>query len=307
MKLPGPCVTCFVDDQFETAVHSTTDGKLSEIIPQNAWGCNHCMSMWHDRTHHQPIAVRTTMTAIIDWHIDHPFPLRRPEPLVAKIDYRHLLMVLVVLYSLNVWDFKQRQLLRCGEQPNHLPVNSYRPIFIFWWWFGPWYIPATPPIWWINTTQPTSSTPFSHSTSAAMGHDWRAAHTGHRHRAFRSCNMAKTLEMAGVFPFVCSGLVFSCDKFHIIPIWCLNLCGLRFVRMMKVMGLEATYHGSIYPTQQLKTALQLTSRYLRQSPTPTRQSLLGYWDDVLRCHDNIKNRYYHHISWLDAIRDSPSA
>jgi site-specific recombinase len=32
-----------------------------------------------------------------------------------------------------------------------------------------------------------------------MGHDWRAAHSGHRHSAFRSCNMAKTLEMAGVF------------------------------------------------------------------------------------------------------------
>ena len=147
---------------------------------------------------HQPIAVRTTMTAIIDWHIDHPFPLRPPEPLVTMIDYRHLLMVLVVLYSLNVGDFKQKQLLRCGEQPNHLPVNSYWPMFIFWWWFGLWYIPA-PAIWWINTTQPTSSTPFSHSTAAAMGHDWRAAHSGHRHSAFRSCNMAQTLEMAGVF------------------------------------------------------------------------------------------------------------
>ena len=45
MNLPGPCVTCFVDDQFETAVQTTTDGKLSEIIPQNVWGCNHCMSM----------------------------------------------------------------------------------------------------------------------------------------------------------------------------------------------------------------------------------------------------------------------
>lgn len=175
---------------------------------------------------------------------------------------------------------KQKQLLRCGEQPNHLPVNSYRPMFIFWWWFGPWYIPATPPIWWINTTQPTSSTPLSHSTSAAMGHDWRATHTGHRHRAFRSCNMAKTLEMAGVFPFVCSDLVFSCDKFHIIP--CHMMFESVWIEVCKNdesngIGSNLSWLHLPYPAIENSTAVdQLISSSESHSYTAITTRILGW-------------------------------